>query len=368
MTGLLDQLDVALEEVEGQLLEEFHRMRKTITGEPYSPIDKGVKSALDDVIIDLWNRLENSGDAHEWSIRTERHDEIAFRMIVVKKLLDAKVPTAFLEESHDEAEEYRRKHKVAVKHAATEPDPEPVKEKKGLFGFRKKSTSVDVKPKAEPKKVEVYAEGSVYSAAQELASISRRFSTGGDEREMMNKVAAGGKAKFESRELSAKALAELDAEQGKKKRNVTGQYSGPSSFESRDLSSTPPVAREEPAGNKIARSPDEIRRKLEQAKSRSSGSTGASKFAAKDLSSSISPTEAVPAVKEKRAQSPEEIRRKLQARSNQSAGKASFAAKDIESESERASARQADEKPATKPGGRAVFESKDLSDTPPGKR
>ena len=98
--------------------------------------------------------------------------------------------------------------------------------------------------------------------------------------------------------------------------------------------------------------------------------SGPSTFEAKDLSSTV---QDVPPVQPKApgiAQSPEEIRRKLaerQASQPQSSGRASFTAKDIESDlppAEKGNEKKPEETDKPKPG-RAIFEAKDLSDPKP---
>ena len=69
MSELLSKLENALDEVEAQLLSEFERIRTTLSAEAYSPIDPGVKTALDEVVVHLWNQLENSGDEQNLSFQ-----------------------------------------------------------------------------------------------------------------------------------------------------------------------------------------------------------------------------------------------------------------------------------------------------------
>ncbi len=407
MSEILQKIENALQEVEDQLLAEFQRIRKTLTGEAYSTIDTGVKTALDEIVMSLWHDLEHSGDTVNLSLRTERHEDLAVRMIVLKKLLDAKIPTAFLEEVEEELSRTRRSvattaRKTPIKSNTTTIEEETSEESKGFLGSIKgmfagkqdnkdrlsRSPTEQDKP---TKKVGVYLD-SVYSASNHLAALASRFQSEGDEKEMMN-AAATGKAVFLSKELSAGAVTAKvvnpedkkaqSPDEIRKKLAGASRASGTSRFESRDLSATSTQAM--PVKEELAQSPEAIRKKLERKGSRTSG---VSSFQAKELSQTIPPM-AEPPVKpviKKRtptdrkdvAQTPEEIRKKLQNRHAEpsSTGKASFGAKDIEplgpqdvapprhpKKSESASPA-----PEEIPKGKAVFESKDLSSNPQDKK
>ena len=149
--------------------------------------------------------------------------------------------------------------------------------------------------------------------------------------------------------------------------------SGASQFAARELSGTiAPVSQATPVKpikpKEIAQSPEEIRRKLAERQAAQSGAAGRASFGAKDLSSTIAPTTPVaPAGKEPPktiAQSPEEIRRKLAERQGAgSAGRATFGAKDIEPIPQPPPPKK--EEPKEKPAGPARFEARDLSDPKP---
>lgn len=105
---LLDTIDTACEEAEEQLLEELKRIRKSdndaIEGSSTSTaiIDQGVSNALNEVVDHLWNELEHSGDESNLSLRTDRHESITVRLIVLKKLLGAKIPVEFIDAVHQQ--------------------------------------------------------------------------------------------------------------------------------------------------------------------------------------------------------------------------------------------------------------------------
>ena len=118
---------------------------------------------------------------------------------------------------------------------------------------------------------------------------------------------------------------------------------GRAQFDAKDLTHGHAQAKE---GRNTAQSAEEIRRKLVQ---KGSSSAGTSSFAAKELTSTITPANAPPPVQPKR-----EIA--------QSAGKAVFGSKDISHASEAPSKPKVAEPEKPKPARRAMFESKDLSD------
>jgi len=347
MSDLLDRLESALQEVEDQLLAEFERIRNSLSGEPYSSIDSDLKNAVNETVMGLWHELEHIGDSNQLTLRTERQEKISFRMIVVKKLLDAKIPTAYLAEAQEEIEESRRE-------AESKSTPDKyvaqaevtIKEHTGFLEtimqfFRGKPvphdvtrSGSDITAEEESGKVEIYLD-TVY-AAQHLAVIAARFQTRGDDKDMMNAV-AGGKAVFQSRDLS---------------------------------DSMPKVSKRKSSDAKDE-SEEEIRRKPESTV-RHTG--GASTFESRELSTTIPPMPSKPVkpVAEKDeerdiAQTPDEIRKKLEARPGDSGsfGKASFGSKDIEPQEvpvpREAEEEPVREEPVERPTGKAVFGSKDLS-------
>ena len=388
MPDILDKLEGALSEVEDQLLAEFERIRKTLSGEAYSPIDAGVKNALNDVVMDLWHQLEHSGDRKNLTLRTERHETLSVRMIVLKKLLDAKIPTAFLAEAQEEIESAR--HSVEKKSIPASRNAEPIAEtiedeigllEKIMQFFRGKPTPESDTPDSfdpDQEKVEVYLD-SVYTTAQHLATLADRFQTIGDDKDMMD-AALSDKAVFESRELSSGGQepeeqgsdekAQSPEEIRRKLEKSNRQSSGASSFESRELTSAAPAPAQAKQKREVAQTPEAIRKKLSGA---GPSAGGASTFESKELSATMPPAAVKPVAEKKSAarkrdvaQTPDEIRRKLEARQGDSgsSGKASFGAKDIEPV-----APQVPEKPdrpvkeetEKRPAGKAVFESKDLS-------
>ncbi|MBL4679402.1 MAG: hypothetical protein JKY88_01615 [Pseudomonadales bacterium] len=360
MTKVLDIVDASLQEIEEQLLDEFKRIRNSLSDAPFETIDKGIQSSLSDVIQELLRMLENSGDKTNLQLQTERHETLFARASVIKQLLKAKIPTAYLHEIHKEVKTFRKKLEIKVvakREQKTEAENTPknaglLDSIKNLFSRNKskqetlrnriKVTDQEAK---EFDAVEIYQDSGVYSASRELAMLSTRL------------VEAGA---FKNPTES-------------KKENVTPDKapqsapSGKALFESKDLSQQAPPLKKD----SIAQTPEEIRRKLENNQPKPNTT---STFKAKEVTQTTLKAES-----KKIALSPEEIRQKLAARQQPSnMGKATFESKDVEHAmsntgalepgASKAEAPKSPQDPETEPSpskGKAVFESKDLSSTGP---
>lgn len=360
MTKVLDIVDASLLEIEEQLLDEFKRIRNTLSEAPFEKIDKGIENSLSSVIQELVHMLENSGDKTDLQLQTERHETLFARSSVINQLLRAKIPTAYLHEIHNEVKSSRKKleNQVVAKRERSTPSKitpqESPAKKGGFFGSIKNMLSrgesdqetlrnrikVTDQEAKEFEPVEIYLDNGIYSASRELAMLSHRLVEAGSDlteskksdaaKENERQSAPGGKATFESRDLSQKA---------------------------------PPLQK-----GSIAQTPEEIRRKLENSET---NPKTASTFEAKDVTQTISQIDNIQAtpkvVSGKIALSPEEIRKKLAARQQPgNMGKATFGSKDIEhAMPEAPNSPQTPEKDPPSPKGKAIFESKDLSSTGP---
>ena len=351
MTELLDIVDSSLQEVEEQLLQEFDRIRNSLSDSRYEPIDSGVKNALTEVINDLTARLDHSGDRQNLSLMTERHEILLARIVVVRQLLNSKVPTAFLHEAHSEVVSNRKtlESKVQAKRQSEEPEQQAEHQKlgfmsklKGFFGSENKTekevsrnrirvTEQEIET-LEP--VSIYLDNGIYSASRELAALANVFSLPKDTQEEIQQAHA--------KRVEGKAL-----------------------FESRDLSSqqTPPVK----IGAEIAQSPDEIRRKLAE---RQGVASGKASFGSKDIAhvqakqTPPKPPSQMDIASARRADV------EAEKANRPTTGKATFVSKDIEpaqpQEFRKRPSRDADKKEPEKPrSGKAVFESRDLSGPSP---
>ena len=86
MTELLNIIDNSLQEVEEQLLQEFSRIRNSLSEARFEPIDAGIKNALGEVVLGLRSKLEHSGDKNNLQLQTEQHEVLFTRMSVIKQL------------------------------------------------------------------------------------------------------------------------------------------------------------------------------------------------------------------------------------------------------------------------------------------
>ena len=155
----------------------------------------------------LWQDLEQINHGDELTLRTERQENISIRMIVIKKLLDAKIPTAFLTEAQEQIEKSRMEASPGDEDVQTEVTAE---EPLGFFETIKRffqgkpsndaSGSITGAEETEKESIGIYLD-SVYAASQHLAALAVRFQTNGNARDMLNAVASG-QAGFESNELT----------------------------------------------------------------------------------------------------------------------------------------------------------------------
>ena len=323
MDDFLKGIDQNLINLEETLLMELRRLRKQPTEEVYTPIEPTLKKELKINFNATVQTLEGSGDWGNLSLKSFEQEWIEDRLKVVRNLLVRKLPTAFLALSHEEHKQTRKSDFATDDH----------------------------------------------QASQELAILDEQVGLHHVEGQTIDQIIKD-RAQFDSRELThghatAKVKREIAQSPEEIRRKLEGKSgsSGASSFSARDIDSLNDTMSGIPRKN-IARSPEEIRRKLQE--KGAAASRGASSFAAKDLTSSNprpEPIASKPAADI--AQNPEEIKRKLAER-KASGGKAVFGSKDIQSAAPPpvVNKKSDSEKknPDPKPGGKAIFESRDLSD------
>lgn len=323
MDALLKGIDRDLISMEETLLMELRRLERQPVEETYTAIEPGLKKELKISFNATVQKLEGSGDWSNLSLKSFEQEWIEDRLKVVRNLLIRKLPTAFLALSHEEHKQTRKSDFATDDH----------------------------------------------QASQELAILDEQVSLHHVEGQSIDQVLQD-RAQFDSRELThghAKAkekrvIAQSPDEIRRKLEGKSGQ-TGASSFASKDINSLNDTLTATPRKD-IAKSPEEIRRKLSE--KGGGASQGASSFAAKELSSTRSGG-ATPQKANTVAQSPDEIRRKLAERQAASPGssKAVFGSKDVKSATPSVELRKPpppEKKPEPKPAGKAIFESKDLSD------
>jgi hypothetical protein len=302
MSENLQKIDLDLIALEDRLLAEHRRLRKLDSTEVYSQIDPALHEELKLIYSALLEALQAIGDWANLSLKSEEQEWIEDRMRIVRNLLVRKLPTAFLAASHQE-----------------------------LKATSSSKFGTDAH----------YASG-VLTVLDE--QVARHQVDGRTIEEVMQE-----RAEFNSKDLSKghaqdsrRETAQSPDEIRNKPKGSTGP-GGPSTFASRDLGGPRPATvvpqNPAPAAEKstIAQSPDEIRQKLAQ---RQTSSTGKATFGSKDV---VGMADKMP--------------------TPTPSGKAVFSSKDIESISDKFPAANKKEEEPPKPRvGPAVFESKDLSD------
>lgn len=370
MSEILDTIDKSLQEVEEQLLQEFDRIRNSLSDARFAPVDLGVKNALSGVVTELYELLDQSGDRLNLQLMTEAHEVLLTRIVVIRRLLDANVPTAYLHEAHNEVVTNRRllearvvarrSHKSEAKSATNSAtrDSSPDRSTgfmgklKGMFGSKTKTNDEESRNRIrvteeeaealEP--VNIYLDNGIYSASRELAALSSVFDLP-DQRK--------------------------DSIQANHARRIAGK----AQFASRDLSNQPP---EDKPRHNFAQTQEGLNRKPPERQSKSGGKAS---FVSKD----IEPVRARDVQKAKLTAAELAKQRKAdldkEKAQQPTTGKASFLARDLEpTEHQEVSKRRIapesktssesktepkEEKPRT---GKAVFESKELTGPRPPKR
>jgi hypothetical protein len=395
MTKLIDTVAASLLEIEEQMLDEFNRIRNTVSNNRFGVMDTGIKNALLEVLNIVHNSLEHSGDAANLQLLTTQQENLFSRMVVIRQLLNARVPTAFLHDAHDNIEKSRQqaeqrksasKQRVPADITITDIASDKASEKasskdktlvndrnkggllelvKGMF--KRNPTDPDFKRKRlyiteQEAKIlveqEIYLNNGVYSAAQELALL------------------AG---------MIAEETDQLDSTL--KATDATSQPTGRATFKSRDISHTiTPVGAAKPIVPKPspvehARSPEAIRQKL--AARQSNQTTGKARFGSRDIESLNERTRLkIPDAPMSRKASfisrdtESGIQRDvMKPKTNQavpaSTGRATFASRDIEPVVPQQAPRRRIPEPTRqpvpeppKPTGKAVFESRDVGQQP----
>ena len=108
MSDELSWIESGLDHAEAKLLEEFARIRNTLSAYRYNTIDDESKESLTAMLGRMTRELEHSGSTENLSLTTERHEDLRSRMVTLRQLMDGRLPTAYLEEAHESFESRRR--------------------------------------------------------------------------------------------------------------------------------------------------------------------------------------------------------------------------------------------------------------------
>ena len=332
MTDFLDTIDASLEEVEEQLLDDFHRALDEGSSDGSIKLDPGIRTALAEVTEHLHQELEDSG-RRELSLITERHEVLYSRIEIARFLFDAEMTVRLLVAARDGIETRRDDLLAKVRQQRRRDGLSPAELPKGGRTSRfdhdptpqeKKRNSLGVTAGEEARfgQAELYLDNGIFSASRELSMLVSLFAGGTLDQPPEDAAATDrGKAVFNSKDL---------------------KYHAP-----------PPEYIGSDSGKRdIAQSPEEIRRKLQGR----SGSGGAASFTAKDL-----PTQSEP---------PRPRRPEPEPPKPAPTGRASFESRDLSSATfnEPPRPRRPEPKPEPEPPkpatGRASFAARDLSNAP----
>lgn len=351
MTDVLDKIDASLEEVEEQLLSEFHRTLDAGAADGFVRLDAGVKGALTEVTDILHKELETSGSGG-LSLVTDRHEVLYSRIAVLRHLFRTTLKMTQVVAAHDGIEQRRQALQRRVRHERSQQEPATPKSSglRSLFSHRpteqqqgRNEINVTAQEEQRLGQAQLYLDNGIFTASRELAMLAS-LSRGGtldrppEEAEGNDVPTPAGKAVFESRDL---------------------RYHAPPNERVQRPNAPQPKPQPEPEISKrdIAQTPEEIRRKLEARRDQTRA--GPASFQSRELASSTyseppRPRRAEPAAEKPAVKS----------------GPASFQSRELSSTSysepprPRPSPFDRKEEPA-KPSGKAVFGAKDIDPVAP---
>lgn len=351
MVDVLDKIDASLEEVEEQLLGDFYRALDAGSADGFVKLDPGVRNALAEVTDSLHDELQNSGRS-SLSLVTERHEVLYSRIAVLRVLFNSHVRIQQLVAARDGIEKRRDDLEARVRQERRRLGVDPAERPKAGATSRfdhqptaqeKQRNRLEVTANEEERlgQEQLYLDNGIFSASRELAMLVSLMRGGTldrppEESDDKDSPTPAGKAVFQAKDLSYHAP---PPERVERERPA-------------------PAPKPEISQRDIAQSPEEIRRKLEARRGQSEA--GPASFAARDLASH---TPSEPPRPRARPQAPE------QAEPPKPAGKATFAARELSSHTPSEPPRKREKKPEEKPAeekkkGPAVFESRELSNTP----
>lgn len=329
MTDLLDKIDASLEEVEEQLLSEFKRLRDTLLPGATGELDTGIKNALQEVTGQLQAELASSGDRINLQLVTDRHEVLLARISVLHQLLRTRMPLDVLEKANNGVKDRRRRLETRVMLQRKE-EGKAGGSVRGLFDHKpsqqriaRNRIAVTQQEEKSMEAAQSFLDNGIYSASRELAMLASLLLGGTLDRppeaDMNN---PRGRAIFESRELSYRPPPLVDKPRPRQEPEPEPD----------------PDPEPEPAANadkrEIAQTPEEIRRKLEAR--RFQANAGKATFSARDIEP------AYPQEPPRKREKPLELKQE----------------DDQRKEKENA---QDEEEPRKGP---AIFEARDLSNTP----
>lgn len=286
MSDLLDKIDAALEEVEERLLAELGRCRTLNPDADYCVLEHELKNKLLNMVIELDRRLENSGDKKRLELRTERHEVIHARIVTARQVLESDIPVAYLHQVHEEIKHSRDRLETRALARRKKLEPEVTMgqrrdrtdslktlftrniNEKELNRNRYLITEEEERELEDLDEMDEFLDSGIYSASRELAMLANLIHRGATNKPRPEQPK--GRAVFEAKELKTTIP---PVSKVKPTREPEPEPELEPTQQARDKE-------QQEKKSDIARTPEEIRRKLEERKYQSSGP---SSFGAKDI-------------------------------------------------------------------------------------
>jgi len=297
MSDLLDKIDQNLLKLEHRVIAEFVRLQESDDPTGFGQLGEKTKVQMREYLNKLSDTLEHSGDTQNLELTTDYHEMLRSRLFVANRLLDLKIPTKFLR--------YLTKPVLSPAQISENlsEDANPVKAKQSGFTsresrhsgflefFRSRFSSdkgdkskITAKSASLDQQKEIYKDQGPYAAAQQMAMLASVVI----ERQVTQAQQVAAREKL-----------------------------GRASFGGVDLGHRQLKARD------IARSPEEIRKKLEARKEQVQSVDKAS-FAAADTSHDLRED-----VARLQAEKQQRLKKTTEATAQPNRGKAKFGSRDV---------------------------------------
>jgi hypothetical protein len=302
MKDVLDNISEDLDTTETRILLEFKRLQETADDSGIGKLTPEFREEMRYMVIGLQEALDSSGSVENLQLTSERHEDIRARLFVINQLIDRQIPLTAFSKADSQLKKMGKpisSQRVIVEKKAsaviTKSESGSLLDKiLAFFGLGNKpaessaSTHVEKEPTG-PK--EIYKDTGIYGATQHLAML-------------------------------AQVVADLPPpeKEDKPRQAVTGK----ASFEARDLSSTiSDIPAKAKTVERIAQTPEEIRRKLE-ARKKLAAASGKAVFGAEDVKA-----ESESIAKQAISQTPRKMTI-ADAQAQTGKGKAKFVSRDIQ--------------------------------------
>ena len=295
MAELLDVIENSLEELEQRLLGEFSRQAAAAAHSVQ--IDPVTRQVIAKIENELRHELEHSGDNSNLRLQTGQHEDLRRRLSVVRRLLKANIPIAFIRSVHTgvEIESPSTELGILVKRIGKAAEREEYTVGKATFGSRELSqTGSHGSQRANtPDELRRKLKGKNVKSTDAVVFGSRDSASSGNQGEQRSR------ATFGSRELRQAASHQKNTQRAttpdKLRRKLTvnsGNSTDKAAFGSRDLMASDQgkivpakPGRQKNTDRDIATSPEEIRQKLARRQSSAPDDPDRAEFNSRDQDS-----------------------------------------------------------------------------------